>query len=59
MSHKLVLNVMKFLSVGTTLLPAAVLSAHLTQLFELVFNLESYCNCGEYKSLSVRTSMFF
>lgn len=58
-SHESVLNVMKYSSVGITLLPAAVLSACLTQLLELVFNLQFYCNCGEYKSFSVRMSMVF
>lgn len=58
-SRKSVLNVMKYLSFSTTLLPAAVLPDRLTQVFELVFNLQFYYNCGEYKSFSVRASMFF
>lgn len=46
-SYKSVLNVMKCVSVDTTLLPAAFLSACLTQLFKLLFNLHFCCNCGK------------
>lgn len=57
--YKSVLNVMKYVSIDTTSLPVAFLSAHLIQLFKLVFNLRFCCSCGEQKSFSVRKSMVF